>query len=406
MMLRVAKNNNKTSPPEGPKPSLIDNATGVFHAGSCQSRSCFLQWLLIWFLLFLVFSGLPVSVYAERTVFLEIKEHEWLDEHPVIRIGMDADYAPYSFRAADGSYQGVAPDLVKRIGKMLGVHFEIGPDQDWPGILKAAQERSVDTIATAVRTPERESYLNFTRIYIPTPLVIMARKDDQRVSSPADLSGMKVALVKDYSSTKKVLSEYPSIQQYQAENSLEGLRAVATGKADAFVGVLGVSTFLASKHGILNLKVAAPYEMALNGQRIAVRKDWPELVTILDKSIQAIPDDEKIRILNKWIPIDSEYAKIPKLRLTDQEKSWLSQHRELRLAIDPDFAPVEFVDEQGMHAGISADYVNVLSKKLGIKMKVVHGISWSFYPQRFSYHLRSEQYDTDENCGGKGLLCS
>src|SRR5690606_31536491 len=36
----------------------------------------------------------------------------------------------------------------------------------------------------------------------------------------------------------------------------------------------------------------------------AVRKDWPELVTILDKGLDLISPEEKQAIRNRWISID------------------------------------------------------------------------------------------------------
>lgn len=349
----------------------------------CQMRCkliqiiCHLPALAV--LLGLTLNAFSVPVHAQNTLGIPLTAEEklWLKAHPVIRVGMDADYPPYSFVAFDGSYQGVAPDFFDRIGGMLGVRFDIVAELKWPQILQGAKERSLDTIATAVWTEERAKFLDFTKIYIPTPLVIMTRSDDDRINASSDLTGMKIALVKDYSSTNKVLQEHPSVQQLQVDTSLDGLRAVAVGEADAYIGVLGVSTFLASKHGIHNLKIAASYEMAVNGQRIGVRKDWPELVAILDKSINAIPELEKIDILNKWVPVGIAGKKPSPLRLSEEERFWLSQHREIRLAIDPDFAPVEFIDEQGNYSGISADYVDRLSEKLGITMRVIPGISWS-----------------------------
>ncbi len=332
---------------------------------------------LIWLVLSVVLFSFHGYTQAAPSIMLSPEEKKWLAAHPVVRIGVDAEYAPYSFIAADGRYQGVAPDLIDRISLISGIRFEIIPNLTWPQILQGAKARSLDVVATAVRTEERDNYLNFTDVYIPTPLVIMTRKNDDRITTALDLRGKKIALVKGYSSSKKVMNEYPTIQPNQVDTSLEGLRAVAAGVADAYVGVLGVSAFQASKHGIINLKVAAPYEMVFNGQRIGVRKDWPELVSILDKSIKAIPENEKISTLKKWVPIDMREKQSPELNLSDNEKRWLSQHKQIRLAIDPDFAPVEFIDRQGNYSGISADYVQKLSSKLGITMKVVPDITWS-----------------------------
>jgi len=310
-------------------------------------------------------------------ISLNATERTWLESHPVIRIGVDADYAPYSFLDIGGTYQGVAPDFLAQISDILGIRFEIVAGLSWSEIIEGAKNRSLDAIATAVRTPERETYLNFTGIYIPTPLVIMTRNNDDRFNVAGDLSGKKVALVKGYSSTRKVMNELPAIELYQVDTVLDGLRAVATGKADAYVGVLGVSVFQASKNGIHNLKVAAPFEMKSNGQRFALRNDWPELASLMTKAINAIPQSERIQILNKWVPVNVLNKPSQLLDLTDRELQWLSDHKSIRLAIDPEFAPVEFIDDQGNYSGISADYVKLLSQRLGIAMHVIPGLSWT-----------------------------
>lgn len=308
------------------------------------------------------------------------EEKAWLDAHPVIRVGVDADYAPYSFRTTDGVYQGVAVDYLTKISHMLEVRFEIVPALSWPQILDGAQDHSLDLIATAVQTPEREQFLAFSRIYIATPLVIMARDDRDDITDPSDLAGKRVALVDGYSSSQYVMAQYPTIQTYFVKTPLEGLLAVSGGSAEAYVGVIGVSTYLISKHGITNLKVAAGFDMRRTGQRFAVRKDWQELAGILDKALAAISEDENLSIVRKWIPVYSskvQTSQAPQLVLTDVEKRWLAEHQQMRLAVDPEFAPVEFIDERGNYSGIAADYVHLLNERLGIAMRVIPGLSWS-----------------------------
>lgn len=234
------------------------------------------------------------------------EERAWLEAHPVIRIGIDADYAPYSFINREGRYVGVAPDILALLEKQLGLEFQVVPDLNWPEIIAGARSHKLDLIATAVATPERRSFLAFTDIYIPTPLVIMTRQDDSRINDAADLNGRIVALVDGYSSSEQVMEAYPRTIRHRVHTPLEGLEAVATGAADAYVGVLGINIYLASAHGITNLKVAGSYNLVENGQRLAVRGDWPELATILNKALAALPETQKIAILQRWVSMPRE----------------------------------------------------------------------------------------------------
>ena len=57
--------------------------------------------------------------------------------------------------------------------------------------------------------------------------------------------------------------------------------------------------------------------------------------------------------------------------LTPEERSWLQDHPEVRLSPDPDFLPIESIDESGKYIGIASDYIDLLQKKLKIQFKVL-----------------------------------
>jgi PAS domain S-box-containing protein len=62
--------------------------------------------------------------------------------------------------------------------------------------------------------------------------------------------------------------------------------------------------------------------------------------------------------------------------LTRAERAWLKSHPVIRLAPDPDFPPVEFFDRDGGYSGITADYVALMEKRLGIRFEIVHLRNW------------------------------
>jgi len=335
--------------------------------------------VLISLTIFVTSLALLSNANAENESILQLspQEHTWLEQHKTIRMGVDANYAPYSFVNNKGIYQGVAADFMQLIEKRLGVKLEIVPGLAWPEIVDGVKNGKLDIINVAVKTEEREKVMGFSQIYVPTPLTIMTRIDDTLIRGPKYLEGKKIALVEGYSSTQKIIREHPSIEQFIVDTPLTGLRAVSTGQVDAYIGALGVNVYQASKFGVHNIKVAGPYEMTLNGQRIAVRKDWPELVSILDMAIDSITEEERIRILNKWVPVGSMKKRPQQLALSAEEKAWLQEHKEIRLAVDPEFAPVEFVDERGKFSGIAADYIRLINNRLGISIRRVPDLTWS-----------------------------
>ena len=75
---------------------------------------------------------------------------------------------------------------------------------------------------------------------------------------------------------------------------------VASGQADAFVGSIATIGYLIHKFGIENLQIAGETPISIN-LGYGVRKDWPILVSILDKAIDSISQEEINGIIDTWI---------------------------------------------------------------------------------------------------------
>ncbi|MEN8199031.1 MAG: transporter substrate-binding domain-containing protein, partial [Thermodesulfobacteriota bacterium] len=315
---------------------------------------------------------------AGSQVELTEEESRWLQEHPVLRIGVDQGYAPYAFVDGNGNFSGIAADFTKLISDLLGIKMEMVPGLSWPDILQGAEDKTLDVLTTASWRPERESFLNFSEGYIPTPLAIMSRKGDQSIRSKNDLVGKRVALVTEYTTSKMVLTDFPDLEVLSVTTPLEGLQAVATGRVDAYVGVLGINIYQANKNGIYNLKVAASYSQVNNIiQRYGVRKDWPQLAVIIDKALATISEKEKLAIFDRWIPVgEAQRLTRPTVVLNREEQKFIEEHPTIRLGFDPEFFPFEFRGNDGSYSGIASDYITILRQRLGLNIEIVPDLSW------------------------------
>ena len=212
---------------------------------------------------------------------LSPKEKAFLNSHPEITMAFDGDYAPYSFQNEDGEFEGIAVDVARELARRLGITLKIYPVGKWKQLYEAAQKRKVDVIATLVLRPERREWFEFTRPYISLAQYIITRKVNGQISTREQLAGKTLALVKEYATTAQLLDEFPTIKPYPVDTLSEALEAVSTGKADATVAGMGLAHHLIAKEGFLNLKFAALYAQGLSDERFGVRKDWPELASLL-----------------------------------------------------------------------------------------------------------------------------
>ncbi|MDX1319200.1 MAG: transporter substrate-binding domain-containing protein [Oceanospirillum sp.] len=312
---------------------------------------------------------------SNRPMVLTNDEQQWLAAHPEVTIAYDGYFPPYSFINDDGELEGFSIDLMRLISQKTGIRFNIHPQHGWKELYQAAQDKDVDMIATLVDREERRQWFDFSNPYIFKSLVVITRSDDTRINRRADIRGKTVAMVKGYQYATQALNDYPSIKPLYVDTILDALNAVSTGKADATITFLSAGHYYRNKYLLTNLKYATVYDKNSSFESFGVRKDWPELAAILDKALETIPESRLQKLREKWLPVD-HIDELVEINLTDAERAWIEQNPEIRLGIDPEFAPFEFMDK-GEYQGIASDYIRLLNQRLGLNMTLVPDLTWS-----------------------------
>jgi PAS domain S-box-containing protein len=111
---------------------------------------------------------------------------------------------------------------------------------------------------------------------------------------------------------------------------------------------------------------------------MAVRKDWPILRNLINKTLKAIPEGERDAINRQWISFAEKkiVESRGKIALTAEEQNWINQHPVIRVHNEKDWPPFNYF-EYGTPRGLSIDYMNQVAEKLGIKVEYVTGPSWN-----------------------------
>ena len=235
-------------------------------------------------------------------------EKAWLAAHPVIRVGAEINYAPYEFQDSRGHFAGVVADYMDILKRRLGVRFQVQQMPDFTAVENKLRKREVDVVLAVAPTAEREEYLLFTKPYLHYVNVIVTRDDFPFLTGLRDLSLDRVGVVVGHSSQQLIARAYPNSKVTAYSDLLDGLVAVSTSKADGLVDDIFPIVYNIRYHQISNLKIATPLEKVLQpkGFSVAARKDWPELVTILDKVLSNITHEEEREISQKWLSVRYE----------------------------------------------------------------------------------------------------
>ncbi|OUR73852.1 myristoyl transferase [Methylophaga sp. 41_12_T18] len=234
------------------------------------------------------------------SLLLSDTEQAWLDKHPVIRLGIDRDFAPYESVNQHGDYIGLAADYMQILESQLGVRFDIIKDKSWPEILLMAQQGELDMVSCLNSSPERSQYLDFTAPYVNNPIVIFTASKDRTNIGLNDLAGKTVALEKGYVMHEKLKANYPDIKILLVDNTHQALLKVNNDDAYAYVGDAAYANYTINQAELLNVHFSGQTDLT-SAYRVGIHKSKPELHAIINRALNSLDYKERQSIENTWL---------------------------------------------------------------------------------------------------------
>jgi len=315
-----------------------------------------------------------------RRVILSEDEKTWIKNHSEISIGVDGNWPPVDFMDSKGDHAGITADFLNIISERLGISFNVQPGPSFKEMLNKVMAGQLKVGATIIPNDERAKKVTFTKPFFSIPKIVVTRKDYTEIQKPADLAGKSIAIEKGNGVIKLLKDKYANLTFVTYPSSLEALKAVSFGKADAYVGSQIVADWLARKEQITNLAFVAVSGVEPSPQTFAVSNDpeWAPFVSILNKVLDSISDSERQTIYQRWnrsASITNSVAS-DSVELNPEEKYWLSRHGRFSLGVDPAWAPFEFFNDDGQYSGIGAEFVELVSARLGVTMTPEAGLTW------------------------------
>jgi len=259
--------------------------------------------------LLLVAAPLPE---ARANDLLTAAQHQWVDGHQP-RLGAERDYGPFVFEAPDGALQGLSIDLLRLVQDRTGLRVQPQPAEPLHQLLDAARAGRLDLLTSLRPTPERATFLLFTQPYVSVPAVLVRRAG----TPPRDLAalaGRPVAVGQGYAVEAVVRQRHPQVAWQAVPDDVAALEGVAAGRFDAAVADAASVAFIVRTRGLqgeraLQAGEQVGFDYALS---FAVRRDWPELVAILDAGIRAVDHPARQAVLDRWIAAGDAAAQAPR----------------------------------------------------------------------------------------------
>lgn len=298
-------------------------------------------------------------------------EQTFVKEHPVIRTRFTNDQPPLEF-SDEGEPAGFIIDYLNHLAGLAGFEIDFGQGPEiWEKIEQDFADWKIDMLTGTVGSERYDGYALLGDPYLYFRRVYVVRRDDPEVHSPEDLNGKTVAATGGLLFVDVWKKKYPEIRFLKVDTTEEMVLAVADGRADATFTLKSTVDYFSARHALINLRtdgVAARADGLEDCFRIAVRSDWPELRSIFNKAMAAVPQRTRDALWNKWF--DTADAK-PPIFFTDEERAYIMEHPVLRYSTLPDAPPLEYCNGHGTCIGLTHEYMKRVEQQTGIHLEHV-----------------------------------
>jgi ABC-type amino acid transport substrate-binding protein len=307
---------------------------------------------------------------GEKKLVVELsdKERAWLAEHPDIVLGSATGYDPMVIKRADGTHVGFLVDFFEQVSRRLNTRIRLHIEDSWADIQEKAQNREIDGLAFGGRDPGRDVHYNATNILVSTYFSVFARSQNEyRLKRFSDLKGMRIGYKRAARPTKSLLEKLPATILKPYDNHESMTQALLSREIDVIVAWMSYDHWRKQKlqgtiDNILLIK-EYPIEMVTY-----IRKEWPELIPILNKAIAALQQDELPRIIDKWFGQWPQLSTATNVPLTKEERAWIDQKHTVRIRI-VDWPPYLILKGNEPPQGIAIEYLKLIEERTGIRFK-------------------------------------
>lgn len=296
------------------------------------------------------------------------EEINWILMNPKVVVGAESDWVPFDFINKFGEYDGITKDILALISKNTGLKFDIRSNLDWNGLVEEFKVKKIDILPAIYYTKPREEFGRFTAPYVKINEKIFVNENSSFYELK-DLQKATFAGVKGYKNIQEIKQELPDITIVEVKTINEALELLKTNKVDAFIDSEIVVEFLLKEKGISGIRKISQYITGVQDLRMLINKDKPILHSIIEKSLEGISQKDINDIKVRWS--NSE------LVFTEKEQEWIEKQIPLEYVYDINWAPFEWKNELGLHAGILKDILTLIEEKSGIVLKEVETKSWN-----------------------------
>ncbi|HIQ27669.1 MAG TPA: transporter substrate-binding domain-containing protein [Sulfurovum sp.] len=244
--------------------------------------------------------------YADVQVLLSKDETNYLKNKKEINICFSPKGLPL-LGYKDGQNIGILPEIMSLVEKEIPLPFRYVPVRTWKECIELSKEKKVDIAAMIITSPNKHLHLMPSNKVLDGFIGIATKINEPFFNELHNLDGKKVAFIRGQVSVQQLVKyKFPDIDIVLVDSIDDGLKLVAKGKVYGYAD----ETYSLA-YNILNLynnelKIMNRVNERPISASIGVHKDKIELLSIINKAVDAV-DEKKIRdIIHSWISVRVE----------------------------------------------------------------------------------------------------
>jgi len=349
---------------------------------SCHARLASLLVLCLWLGSALAWGEAPSllgrsSLAEDLRLDLDVEDRNWLWTRNVLWLGVSRpDRVPFDITTTGRDYEGLTADYAGLLGELLGVQVRVRRYTTRAAALGALNRGEIDLLGTANADEAARGGLLLSRPYAENRPVLASRSEEGGMPDP-QRPGIRLAMREGYLAESHVRELFPQAQLILYPSVRNALGAVAFGQADLFLGdALGTHYLLQTSY-LTHLQLSptdlfedSHYGFALSPANLRLKR-------LVNLALASIPEQARLDILQRWNAGASKVIAPRRLDLNPAEQHWLEQHPRVRVAIDEQFLPVSYRDDQGVFRGISAELLELIAQRTGLSFDIVDSAGYS-----------------------------
>jgi polar amino acid transport system substrate-binding protein/arginine/ornithine transport system substrate-binding protein len=221
-----------------------------------------------------------------------------------IRIGVEANYPPFSQMSPDGKFSGFDIDIANAICAQIKAECTM-VSQEWDGMMPALNAKKFDMIVASMSiTEERKKSADFSDSYYDIPSAWIGKAGSYTSVTPAALKGKKIIVTRNTPRAKFVQENFKDSEILLVAKESEVTMELAAGRGDIGFGssLAATAAFLKSPEGKAYAKVGAPVTLGGaaqgGGVGIAMRKGEDSLRTKVNAALKTITANGVYKSIN------------------------------------------------------------------------------------------------------------